>query len=511
MKKFARSTILAALLSAACIVSTPVLAGKADDTLRIVWKESVPNVDPHFNQLRSGIIINSLVMDTLALKDPKTGEFMPLLADSWEWLDDTTLRFKLHEGISFHNGEAFNADDVVYTLNFLVDPANKILTPNNSSFIKNAVKVDDFTVDVHMKAPYPAAMEYFAGPLFIYPNEYHAEVGPEGMGKNLVGTGPYVMKEIDGVSRYFLSRNENYFEGSPKLPAAIGNIEIRVVNDEATEMLELMSGKADWIWKFNADQVSQLDAQPTIQSNLFESMRIGFLNLNITGAQDGSDNPLANVTVRKALAHAINKQELVTYLVQGDARVIDTPCFPDQFGCNVDAAIKYEYDPEKAKALLAEAGYPDGFKIDLIGARSSQWVAKVQEDLGKVGIDADASVIQGATLVDLYGKGQVGIGYWDWGSYSVMDVSAILPAFFGGQSSSDRVGDSEVTDLVMRGGTEVDSEKRQEIYDEAIRLITERQLMVPIHSFVVPYAYSAELDFTATPDETPRFYWAKWK
>ena len=307
------------------------------------------------------------------------------------------------------------------------------------------------------------------------------------------------------------TRNADYFEGSPKLPAAIGNIEIRVVNDEATEMLELMSGKADWIWKYNADQVAQLDAQPGIDAKLFESMRICFLIFNITGSGDGKDNPLANVKVRQAMAHAINKQELVEYLVQGDARVLDTPCFPEQFGCNSDAAVVYEYNPEKAKALLAEAGYPNGFATQVIGARNAQWIAKVQEDLTKVGLTVDAQLIQGAALVDLFGQGQVPVGYWDWCSYSVMDASAVLPAFFGGQSSSDRVGDAEVADLVMKGGTETDPAKRIELYDQAIKLITERALSVPIHSFVVPYAFTETLDFTASADETPRFYWAKWK
>jgi peptide/nickel transport system substrate-binding protein len=318
------------------------------------------------------------------------------------------------------------------------------------------------------------------------------------------------MKEINGVNRYFMTRNKDYFE-SPKQPAAIGNIEIRVVNDESTEILELVSGKADWIWKFNADQVPQLDAKPKISAKLFESMRIGFLNFNIAGSGDGKNNPLVNVKVRQALAHAINKEELVKFLVQGDARVIDTPCFPLQFGCNVDAAVKYEYAPTKAKALLTEAGFPNGFSTRVVGARNAQWVAKVQEDLAKVGVKAEASVIQGAALVDLFGQGQIPIGYWDWGSYSVMDVSAMLPAFFGGQSSSDRVGDKEVAALVTKGGAEVDPEKRKALYDEAIKLITERALIVPIHSFVVPYAFTEELDFTATPDETPRFYWAKWK
>jgi peptide/nickel transport system substrate-binding protein len=444
------------------------------------------------------------------MKDPRTGRFEPDLATSWEWTNDTTLRFVLRQGVKFHNGQAFDADDVVYTLNYLVDPANKILTPNNSSFIKRAVKVDPFTVDVEMKSPFPAALEYFSGALFIYPHEYHAKVGPEGMAKNLVGTGPYVMKEINGVSRYLMTRNRDYF-GGVKGPAAIGTIEIRVVNDESTELLELISGKADWIWKFNADQVPLISARPNLTASLSESMRIGFLNLNIVGSGDGAANPLANAKVRQAIAHAINKPDLVKYLVMGDARVVDTPCFPAQFGCNVEAAVKYAYDPAKARSLLAEAGYPNGFSTKVIGARSSQWVAAVQEDLKKVGIKADASVIQGATLVDLFGQGQVPIGYWDWGGYSVMDVSATLPVFVGGQSSSDKVGDKEVAGIVMKASAEIDPEKRKALYDQAIKLITERALMVPIHSFVVPYAYTKELDFQSFPDETPRFFWAKWK
>ena len=413
--------------------------------------------------------------------------------------------------MNFHNGEKFDADDVVYTLNFVANPESKILIPN-LGFIKGAEKVDAYTVDVELNVPFPAALDYFSSVLPMYPNEYHAKVGKEGMGKDMVGTGPYVMTLIDGVSHYVMKRNEKYFD-SPKGPANIGTIDVRVVNDESTEMVELISGKADWIWKYNADQVEQLNAQPNITATLSESMRIGFLNFNIVGkkGEDPKDNPIANVKVRQAIAHAINKADLVKYLVGGDARVIDTPCFPAQFGCDVDAAVKYDYDPEKAKALLAEAGYPDGFKTKVIGARSAQWVAAVQEDLKKVGIDADATVMQGATLVDLFGQGEVPIGYWDWGSYSIMDVAAVLPAFFGGVSSSDRVGDKEVADLIAEAGKEIDVPKRKELYAKAIHMITDRALSVPIHSFVTPYAYKSELDFTAYPDEQPRFYWAKWK
>ena len=150
-----KSRVLLAAVAALGLVSfgaVPSYADKSDDTLHIVWRESVPNVDPYFNQLRSGFIMAGLVMDTLIFKNPDTGEFQPLLATSWDWLDDTHLRFKLREGVSFHNGEAFDADDVVYTLNFVANPESKILIPN-LGFLKGATKVDQYTVDVeHQQA-----------------------------------------------------------------------------------------------------------------------------------------------------------------------------------------------------------------------------------------------------------------------------------------------------------------------------------------------------------------------
>lgn len=161
----------------ALTVSGPALAGKKDDILHVVWRVSVPNLDPQHNNLREGVVVGQLIWDTLVYKNPDSGAFEPLLADSWNWVDNTTIEFKLKRGVKFHNGDDFGADDVVYTLNYVANPASKISVPGNGSWIEKAEKVDDFTVRVTLKKPFPAAMEYFAVPLLIYPAKYHARSG----------------------------------------------------------------------------------------------------------------------------------------------------------------------------------------------------------------------------------------------------------------------------------------------------------------------------------------------
>lgn len=327
------------------------------------------------------------------------------------------------------------------------------------------------------------------------------------MGKAPVGTGPYKAVTIDGVKRYVLERNEAGVPGSPKGRAKIGKVEIRTVTDSAAEVVELLAGRADWIWKFNSDQFDKLGKMPRIAASRDESMRIGFLLLDAVAP---GDNPLAKQQVRQAINHAIDREKFVKYLVQGSARVIDAPCYPGQFGCDMAAAVRYAYDPTKAKALLAEAGYPNGFTTQMVGFRSAQWTAAIQNDLAAVGIKAQVSMVEGAVLVEKTKKGEAPVAHWDWGSLSVNDASAVLPNFFGDEGY-DRAQDKEVKALLDKAGSSVDQAERKALYAQAIKLITERAYSVPLHTFTINYAYNRELDFKAYPDELPRFYQYGWK
>ena len=129
-----------------------------DDTLRFAYDQAPESVDPYFNNVRIGVIIGAHVWDTLVYRDPATQEYKGLLAKSWKQVDDRTLEFELREGIKFHNGEEFDADSVVYTLNFIANPDNKVTTQQNVNWIEKAEKLGKLKVRLTTKKVFPAAI-----------------------------------------------------------------------------------------------------------------------------------------------------------------------------------------------------------------------------------------------------------------------------------------------------------------------------------------------------------------
>ena len=492
------------------VAAMPAAAQKSADTLRIVERNAVTNIDPYYNQLRSGLVLAHQAWDGLVYRDPDTFQPKPLLATEWKIVDDLTIEFKLRQGVKFHNGDPFTADDVVYTLNTVSAADSKVSTPSNSNWIETVEKIDDFAVRVKLKKPTPAALEYFAMVLPIYPKAYREKVGAEGYAKAPVGAGPYKITKVDAGQVDFV-RFDDYWAGSPRGKPAIGKLQVRFVPDAATEMTELLAGRADFIWGFNPDQFDGVNRMPPLKASRQESMRVGFLRLETGGTSDAA-KPLANVKVRQAIFHAIDRQQIADLLVQGGSRVPAAPCFPSQFGCDADAAVRYPYDPAKAKQLLAEAGYPNGFETEIASYVLPQWGASVQAFLGAVGIKAKLTQLQVQALIQRCGiKGECPMDLGSWGSYSINDVSAMLPVYFGGQPATDHARDPEIIKLIEAGGTTMDPEKRKVAYSTAIKLAMERAYWVPLHTYVTTYGMSKTLDLKTQADELPRFWLAKWQ
>lgn len=489
--------------------ASPAAAQKSADTLRVTMRDALPNIDPYYNNLRTGVVMSHQGWDGLVYRNPETFKLEPLLATGWKLPDTTTIEFTLRPGVKFHDGSPFTADDVIYTLNLVSDPMSKVSTPANYNWIERAEKTGEMSVRVKLKRPTPAALEYFALVLPIYPKTYREKVGAEGYARAPVGAGPYRMTRVEpGVSIDF-ERFEDYWAGSPKGKPAIKNLSVRFVPDATTEMTELLAGRADWIWNMNPDQLDSVNKLPHIQAVRKESMRVGHLLLDASG-RTGADNPITKVKVRQAIAHAIDRQAIADKLVTGGSRVPAAPCFPTQFGCNGEAATLYDYNPAKAKALLAEAGYPDGFDLDLASYVLPQWGAAVQNYLIAVGIRAKLNQLQVAALTQRAKAGELRAYLGSWGSFSINDVSAFIPNFFDG-GADDYARDPDVQKWLIEGGSSNDPEVRNKAYSAAIKRITEQAYMVPLHTYVTTYGYSKQLDFTPYSDELPRFYLAKWK
>ena len=486
---------------------SPAHAQKSANTLRVTWRDAVPDVDPYSNQLRTGLVLAHQAWDTLVYRDPDTFQIKPLLALSWKQTSDTSFEFELRKGVTFHDGSPFTADDVVYTVaTVLSDPA--VAVPSNFTYLAGAEKIDDFHVRITLKHVFPAALEYMAMTLPILPKAYRERVGKEGFSAAPVGTGPYRITKVDGVSEIDLARNDAYFDG-PKGHPAIPAIVIHEVPDATSEITELLAGRADWIWQFNPDQFENISRVPALQAIRAESMRIGYLSLDAAG-RSGADDPLTKLKVRQAIAHAIDRATIARQLVQGGSRVLEAACYPTQFGCDQAVATRYEYDPALAKKLLAEAGYPDGFETELVSYVLPQYSGAIEGYLKAVGINARLSQLQVAAAVQRSLAGDTPIYAGSWGSYSINDVSAILPVFFDG-GGNDYSRDQEVERLVKAGGSTTDTDQRRSDYTAALRRISDQVYWLPLSTYVTTYAFSRQLNFKPFPDELPRFFLASWR
>jgi peptide/nickel transport system substrate-binding protein len=492
------------VLAAVLLAAGPALAGKRDDTLRFAYDQSVENIDPYFNNVRLGVILRPHIWDTLVRRDPVSGEYQPHLATAWRQVDDRTLELDLRRGVKFHNGQEFTADDVVYTLNFVSNPANKAVTQQYVNWIERAEKLDAYKVRIVMRQPTPSAIEYLSSPVVVHPHLHYAEVGPKGMNEKPIGTGPYrVVQHVLG-KLIVLERNPDYFG----MPAKIRRVEVRIVPDRQTQMAEALSGGVDLIMHVPKDQAEQLAGTPNLQVVSGETMRIAFVQMN---SLDDSPAPmLKDVRVRRAINHAIDRQALAKQIVGEGARVIDTICFPSQFGCIGDGAAHYEYDPAKAKRLLAEAGYPGGFELEFLAYRERNQTEAMIGYLRAVGIRANLRFMQYAAMRDQVRAHKVGLAHWTWGSSSINDVSASTPIYF--KFSEDDVNrDEEVRAALDKGDSTMDPQARKDAYGEALRRISERAYAVPLYSLPVAYVAAKDLAFKAYPDEIPRFFEMSWR
>lgn len=503
-----RLPTLATLALAAVFAAGPALAQKSRNTVRFGYDQIPENIDPYFNNVRIGVIVGQHVWDTLIYRDPLTNEYKPQLATAWRWLGDRTLELDLRQGVKFHNGEPFDADDVVTTLNFVANPENKSTTQQNVNWIRNVEKVEPFKVRIHTSKIFPAAIEYLAGPVVIHPGEYYAKVGPKGMNEKPVGSGPFkIVENLPGKS-VTMERNAEYWKDSPKPVPAIQRLVIRFIPDRQTQMAEVLAGGLDAIMNVAPDQAEQVKAVPNLTAVSGETMRVAFLQMNTL--PDGPAPPLRELKVRQAINHAIDRETMAKTLVGEGARTLQTICFRTQFGCPGEGVPQYSYDPAKAKQLLAEAGFPQGFDIDLYTYRDRPQAEAIVNYLRAVGIRANLRSMQYAAFRDQNRAGKAPMAHQTWGSFSVNDASAAIPVFY--KFLDDDVNrDPQVRDLLEKGDSTVDPEARKAAYLGAAKIMAEKAYAVPLYSLVTFYVLAGDLLFKPYPDEMPRFWEVKWK
>lgn len=351
-RNWTRRLLLAASLSLSLPALTPVWAQDAKPVV-IASSEDVISLDPHMldSNNPTGSAIWS-IFDSLVRRAPD-GSPQPRLATSWERVDDVTWRFKLREGVKFTNGEAFNAEAV--KVNFArmdTAPFNSVQQLHDQTGLKEVRVVDDYTIELVTEKP-TVNMLYWLEEAFIAAPKYITDTAPDVVAGAPIGSGPYKFSEWKKGDSLTLTANEGYWGTAP----AVKTIVFRAVPEVSSRLNELRAGTVDVVVGITPDSAKQADSDVSEVVKI-EGLRKMHMGISITGEQPA----LADPRVRQALNYAVDVPTIIGSLLDGSTSPLLSIVNPP----NNNPALKpFTYDPEKAKALMAEAGFADGFPLTL--------------------------------------------------------------------------------------------------------------------------------------------------
>jgi len=507
-----RSFVLKAMVLSLLVTlpwSGTAQAGRDTDTLEVAFPRNVTTVDGMYTSRRENDILGLLTDDALFYVDPDQLKVVPLVARSYELIGDTILNITIRDDVHFHDGSLMTVDDVIYSINWAKDPKSKSRQRLRlSKWIKSVTQTGPNQIQIKMFHPHPLAL-YDLSYYVKMRKAGHYERAKGAPGPILNGTGPYKIIEFEPARTLILTRFDKYRKDGPKGSPEIKNISIRAISDWATQAAEILSGGIQWTFQMPTDIAEDLGSDPRAKLITGPSLRVGFLTMDVVGKTE-SGSPLRHLKVRQAINHAIDRQAIVDHLVRGSSKVVHSACHPFQFGCFTDIQ-KYEYDPEKAKRLLAEAGYPNGFAIPLWAARERPVMEVIQHQLGKVGIEVDLRFVMGSALGRALKRGQLSMFYNTWGSFSIPDAGAIGPEHWAKESFRNLSGDPIVERAMELATENYDKEIRMMSFHQAFHRIAEQAYWVPMFAYTMNYVVTPDVDYVPSKDGMQRLFEVKWK
>jgi peptide/nickel transport system substrate-binding protein len=505
MKKFVLCLILVPLW---CLLSTHAFAAKKDT---LIWAASskIPTMDIYATTSLNLTNIYKMVSDSLVQRDLKDLSIKPGLAKSWKRLDQTTWEFELQSGVKFHNGNPLTSEAIRYTImDRILNPEMKARLRGAYKFIKDVEIIDDLHFKIHTMGPYPLVLERFCT-FFPYDPEFCKKNGEKHVAQFAMGTGPYKMGKWVKGSKLTLTKNDQYWvSGMPK----IENITIRIIPEQSTRIAELISGNVHLISKLDPDKVAIIEKNAKTKVMETPSHRINFWQFDSLGRAGKS--PLQDKRVRQAIWYAIDRQAIIDTMFKGHAKLINSPLSPFDFGFTNE--IKgLEYNPEKAAQLLKEAGYKDGFSLDVMYYYpiQHQFNTAAMGYLKKVGVSLNLRDYRGnigQAIKKRDGGKAKDIGNFGWASYMLLDADGTLPIWFGDKSKKNYTGDHEIDGWLKEARFTFDSEKRKELYLKAQKKIIENVYWMPINTVNSIYGASADLKLTLPINETLLLKTAEW-
>jgi peptide/nickel transport system substrate-binding protein len=483
-----RITLLISLL----ILLTVSFAFAQRNTVVIAMKGEPSKLNPIVYQDTESSLIFASISDPLVELTPD-GNYTPdgAVIESYTLSDDGKVyTFHLKKGIKFHNGDDMTAEDVAFTYESFMDET--LGSPHNKYYndIEEVVVVDDYTVEIHLKDVNVSFLTNARLRGTILPKAYIEEVGWQGYEAFPISTGPYKFVEHVSGQRIVLQRFEDYWGDKP----AIEFVQYRFFPEMTSAVMALQAKQIDYIAELPADEYLALKDMPGMASGTypkFEDHRICF--------NKRPDSVFADKRVRQAVAYAINRYELIA-LTRGDLAIPAqgrVPSFHEAFAYD---APTYEQDLAKAKELLAEAGYPNGFKTAIYAPSGYQErvleVQQIQRQLAQIGIECEVVVIEWGTYLDVTAEGEAPMFRERWSASSPSPFS-FVENWWTESSWNEIFGtysNPKVDELISQITKETNDEKRWELYREVQNIAMEDVACYPLYWPINGVVYNDEVN-----------------
>lgn len=473
--------------------------GYGENVLRVTYTDEIESGDPR--QTTADYIIQLNVFDTLTKTEANEDgelEIVPGLAESWTISDDgKTYSFKLREGVTFTNGETLTSDDVLYTVDSMLDPERAALNTDWMNMIAGAQDVldgnsetvegkgiiihDDNNFDIVLEDSYSPFLATLSVPGWSILNREACEEADEAGGgpsvtkfgndpEYTVGCGPFILKEWVLNDHVYLEANPDYWQGAP----AIEGVVIKVIPDADTEKMLFESGQTD-IFDLDVARhlIPEYQESEEWSDNIVPKTVLGVTYLAI----NENIEPFDDVNVRKALQMAIDKETIIEEMYSGTAVPANGIYPPGLIGYNEDLE-EIPYDPEGAKELLAEAGYPDGFDMTIATTANddqatTDLVAIIQQQFAEIGVNVTIDQMDEASWYDVRATGELPMYMATWYA-DINDPDNFIYTFFSDDSTVTRsfnYYNTEAMDRIEAARHMTDEDARVKEYQDLEKLV----------------------------------------
>lgn len=490
----AHKSVLALAIAASLGLSFNSALAADSDTLTVAVAQDPGTWDPIDTFLVNWSVVANDIFDGLTARGPDL-KLKPALATSWEFMDNNkTIRFHLRHGVSFQNGEAFNAQAVKFTFErLLADKAS----PQRSNYtaIESIKVVDDYTVDFHLAHPDPVLLTKLAGyGAMIVPPKYIKEKGDAYFNTHPIGTGPFKMVSYEPNVSATLERNDSFWGDKPKLEKVVN----RFIKEPATQVAELQSGRVDIITSMPISMIKKVNSQSDLKVVSHTGPTTYALRFNTKNGITKNEN------VRKALIMAVDRNAIINSILAGQAKPITS--FQSKLSFGFDPSLKpLPYDLKKAKALLKAAGVKNGAKveIDFRGNNGTfrEVVQAVAGYLSMAGIQASIKPYDSNVFLnDIVPNGKTGEMFQQsWGGWTFDYDNTAYLLYHSNETNNPYNNNAMLDKLLEEQRQMVDPKKRLPILQSIAQYVYKHHWEMPLYNLNTIYGVNKRVQNFAAP------------